>query len=95
MPRARLYAPEETMKRVIAIATLLSLAIPVAASAETCQEQAAAKKLAGAALNSFMTKCQKQAAASCEQSAAAKKLAGAAKNSFETKCINEAVGKKT
>jgi hypothetical protein len=63
-----------------------------AAMADTCKEQAAAKKLAGAALNSFMTKCTKDATASCDMQAADKKLAGAAKTSFTKKCVNDATG---
>jgi hypothetical protein len=58
----------------------------------TCKAQATDKKLAGAALNSFMTRCEKDAAASCDTRAAEKKLAGAAKTSFTTKCVKDAVG---
>ena len=60
---------------------------------QSCQAQATSKKLAGAALKSFMTKCEKDAAASCEKSAADKKLACAAKASFSKKCVSDAVGK--
>ncbi len=62
------------------------------AFADTCAKQAADKKLAGAALTSFMTKCEKDASAACEKTSAEKKLAGAAKTSFETKCKADAVG---
>jgi hypothetical protein len=58
----------------------------------TCKTQATDKKLAGAALNSFMTKCQKDAATTCDAKAAEKKLAGAAKTSFTTKCVKDATG---
>jgi hypothetical protein len=58
----------------------------------TCKTQATDKKLAGAALNSFMTKCKKDASASCGTKAAEKKLAGAAKTSFTKKCVKDAVG---
>jgi ribosomal protein L12E/L44/L45/RPP1/RPP2 len=68
---------------------LLSVA---GAAADTCRATATEKKLAGAALNSFMTKCQKDAAATCDASAAQKKLAGAAKTSFTKKCVTDAVG---
>jgi uncharacterized protein YdbL (DUF1318 family) len=74
---------------------LIAVAISFAAShalAATCKEQAADKKLAGAALNSFMGKCQKDAKATCDTSAQDKKLAGAAKTSFSKKCVNDAVG---
>jgi hypothetical protein len=59
----------------------------------SCTAQATSKKLAGAALKSFMTKCEKDAAASCDMSASNKKLAGAAKTSFAKKCVSDAVGK--
>lgn len=60
--------------------------------AGTCKEQAAGKKLAGAALTSFMNKCQKDATAACDKAAADKKLAGAAKTSFTKKCMTDSVG---
>lgn len=79
--------------RGLAIAAALCLiASAAAAQSPTCKAQATDKKLAGAALNSFMTKCQKDAAASCDSTAADKKLAGAAKTSFTKKCVNDAVG---
>jgi hypothetical protein len=60
----------------------------------SCTAQATEKKLSGAAKNSFVKKCQKDAAASakttCEGQAADKKLAGAAKNSFLKKCEKDA-----
>jgi hypothetical protein len=58
----------------------------------TCKAQASEKKLAGAALNSFMKKCQSDAQKTCDTSAADKKLAGAAKTSFTKKCVTDAVG---
>jgi len=62
------------------------------AQAPTCKAQATEKKLAGAALNSFMKKCESDAQKSCDTSAASKKLAGAAKASFTKKCVTDAVG---
>jgi len=62
------------------------------AQAAACKIEASNKKLAGAALNSFMTKCEKDAQAVCDQSAVDKKLAGAAKNSHIKKCITDAIG---
>ena len=67
--------------RTIAI-ILASFCLTTAAMADSCADQAAAKKLAGAAKTSFMTKCTSDAQASCETQAADKKLAGAAKTSF-------------
>ena len=58
----------------------------------TCKAQATEKKLAGAALNSFMKKCETDAQKTCDVSAADRKLAGAAKASFTKKCVTDAVG---
>jgi hypothetical protein len=59
-----------------------------------CDAKAAEKKLAGAAKNSFLKKCNSDnaspAQAACDATAAEKKLAGAAKNSFVKKCVAEA-----
>ena len=57
------------------------------------KSEATDKKLAGAALTSFMTKCERDAKASCENSSAEMKLAGAAKTSHMKKCVDDAVGK--
>ena len=66
--------------------------------AADCTKQAAEKKLAGAAKNSFIKKCEKDAgaataSASCEPKAVdknGKPLAGAAKTSFMKKCSKDA-----
>lgn len=74
---------------------LLSVAVVLAASsalADTCKATAEAKKLHGAALTSFMKKCEKDGKAACDTQAAEKKLAGAAKTSFTNKCVRDAVG---
>ena len=63
---------------------------PVAAS--SCSATVTDKKLAGAAKNSFMKKCEREATATCETLATDRKLAGAAKNSFLKKCVKDAVG---
>jgi hypothetical protein len=78
------------MRMIVAFAVLLT---STAAFADTtCKQQAADKKLAGAAQTSFLTKCEKDAAATCTTNAADKKLAGAAKTSFVKKCTSDAVG---
>jgi len=58
----------------------------------TCASTAMDKKLAGAAKNSFMKKCETDAKAACDGQAADKKLAGAAKMSFTKKCVTDATG---
>lgn len=97
------------MKTLIA-ATLLCLGLMAGTAhasspAEArCEAQAAEKKLAGAAKNSFVKKCVADAggapaaapakapdpAEMCEKSAADKKLAGAAKTSHVKKCMEDA-----
>lgn len=58
----------------------------------SCKAQATEKKLAGAAMNSFMKKCQTDATSVCSTQAFERKLAGAAKTSFTKKCVSDAVG---
>jgi hypothetical protein len=70
-----------------------TLCVASAAMADSsCKSQATDKKLAGAALTSFMKKCQTDAQKTCDTQAADKKLAGAAKASFTKKCVTDAVG---
>jgi hypothetical protein len=77
------------MKSIV-LAAALSL---VATSAyATCKTEAADKKLAGAALRSFMTKCESDAKVKCDADSKAKKLAGAARTSHIKKCVSDEVG---
>lgn len=81
---------------LIAIALVVAGFSMTAQAADSgCEAKAAEKHLAGAAKNSFVKKCEKQAKASaakeeCEAQAAEKKLHGAAKNSFTKKCVADA-----
>lgn len=79
------------MRAAIVIAALL-LSVAGASAADSCKASATEKKLAGAALKSFMTKCENDAQKTCDASAAEKKLNGAAKTSFTKKCVTDAVG---
>ena len=79
------------MGKIIVTALALSFSATVA-MADTCKATATDKKLAGAALTSFMKKCEKDAKTSCDTAAADKKLAGAAKASFTKKCTSDAIG---
>jgi hypothetical protein len=82
---------------LVAMALALSFGSAHAAdAASACADQAAEKKLAGAAKTSFEKKCVADASAApaamaaspaCEKSAADKKLAGAAKSSHIKKCM--------
>jgi hypothetical protein len=80
------------MKSIFAFTLLAALSSAVWAQDSSCTAAAAEKKLAGAAKNSFLKKCEKDATAQCEASAAERKLAGAAKNSHIKKCVKDAVG---
>jgi hypothetical protein len=84
---------ENEMKQLIA-AILATFCVANFAFADaSCEARAAEKKLAGAAKNSFMKKCEADVKAagtpSCEARATEKKLAGAAKSSFMKKCETE------
>jgi hypothetical protein len=89
-----------TKSIAIILAALIGVsAFAQAPAAASCEAKAAEKKLAGAAKNSFVKKCERDsgapvvsAAQVCESKAAEKKLAGAAKNSFVTKCVKDAAG---
>ena len=84
------------MKKLSAAILAISLLCQTAYAADAaCDAKATEKKLAGAAKNSFMKKCEKDAKiaaakASCDTAAAEKNLKGAAKNSFTKKCIADA-----
>ncbi|CAN0487509.1 unnamed protein product [Phaeothamnion confervicola] len=65
---------------------------PIALPGMTCKAQAADKKLAGAAMNSFMKKCQADASKACDTESKTQNLKGAAKNSHMKKCVGDAVG---
>jgi hypothetical protein len=80
---------------VLVVCAIASSAFAQTATPEakpSCKAQATDKKLAGAALTSFMKKCETDAGAACDTAAADKKLAGAAKTSFTKKCVTDAVG---
>jgi hypothetical protein len=78
------------MKTIVVI--IASLCFTDAAMADSCKDQATAKKLAGAAQTSFLTKCKKDAQTSCDTQATAKNLHGAAQTSFTKKCVSDATG---
>jgi hypothetical protein len=80
------------MRRFYLVAALMLAGVAGAHADDSCKIKADGKKLAGAALTSFMTKCQKDATASCDATATSKKLAGAARTSFTKKCVSDAVG---
>jgi len=83
------------MKKIILAVCSFFLMSQLAYATEACESKAAEKKLAGAAKNSFLKKCERDAKTEaakqeCDAKSAEKKLAGAAKNSFTKKCIADA-----
>jgi hypothetical protein len=80
------------MRLIMASVVMLLYAATALAAGPSCKETAASKKLAGAAMTSFMTKCQKDAETSCTAAAEDKKLSGAAKTSFTKKCLADSTG---
>jgi hypothetical protein len=81
------------MRYLLLPALAAVLATAVYAQSPNCRDTATEKKLAGAALTSFMKKCESDAKSACSQSASEKKLSGAAKTTFTTKCVRDKVGK--
>jgi hypothetical protein len=77
---------------VVATVAFGSLYVVGPTFAASCKEEAATKKLAGAALKSFLGKCERDAQSACDTKAGAKKLAGAAKTSFTKKCVTDSIG---
>jgi hypothetical protein len=82
---------EEATMKTLVLAVALSL-MTTGAFAASCKKDATDKKLAGAALKSFMTKCENDAKAKCTADSDTKKLAGAARNSHMKKCVDDAIG---
>jgi hypothetical protein len=80
------------LKRIAITLLLCAIAGTALAQTDTCKSRADDKKLAGAALTSFMKKCKKDAMKSCDATAIDKSLSGAARTSFTKKCVNDAVG---
>jgi len=76
---------------LVLLATLVTSSAAMAADV-SCSATAKEKNLHGAALNSFMTKCEKDAKTKCDADAKAKNLHGAAEKSFTTKCVKDANG---
>lgn len=75
------------MKTLIAIASMLALSLSAMAADNACMTDAAKKKLAGAAEDAFVHKCERD---KCEM-ATDKKLAGAARNSHMKKCMADSL----
>lgn len=80
------------MRIILSAIICLTFSASAFAADMTCDATAKDKKLHGAALKSFMTKCEKDATAKCAAQATDKKLHGAAETSFTKKCVKDASG---
>ena len=81
--------------KTLAIAAAFCLVAASAFAQGTCKTNAKGsdgKALAGAALASYMKKCEGDAKAACEKKATDAKLSGAAKTSNVNKCVKDTVG---
>jgi hypothetical protein len=83
---------EEKMRIIVAALVSVCLCGSAFADTATCTATSKDKKLAGAALKSFMTKCEKDAKTKCMADAKGKKLHGAAETSFTKKCVKDSTG---
>ena len=79
---------EQAMKIVLILATLVWCS-PASA---TCKSDAADKKLAGAALKSFLTNCVRDARTACTGNPDLQRLSRAARTSEMRKCVADAFG---
>ncbi len=77
------------MKKFAPLILVALIASVAHAEDSACMAAAKEKKLAGAARNSFVKKCETDAKAKCDAAATEKKLAGAAKASNVKKCVRE------
>ena len=81
------------MKNLLIALVLTAFGLGAAMAQETCTSKAVdqnGKALTGAAKNSFIQKCKRDACAAKAVDKNGKALAGAAKNSFMQKCEKEA-----
>jgi hypothetical protein len=81
------------MKRVLIAVSLLMFAMTAAMAQDTCASKAVdknGKALSGAAMTSFMKKCNTDACNTKAVDQNGKPLAGAAKTSFVKKCVSDA-----
>ncbi len=67
-------------------------AVNVAYADNACEMKATEKKLNGAAKNSFIKKCEKDARVVCENDEISKRTNGAAKEAHIKKCVKDSIG---
>ena len=83
------------MKRILFAVLITSFAVTTAMAQDTCATKAVdknGKALSGAAMTSFMKKCNTDACNAKAMDKDGKPLAGAAKTSFVKKCVSDASG---
>jgi len=80
------------LKKILLVAAFVFACTAANATCKTDAVSKDGKPLAGAALKSFMTKCEKDAKAKCALESKTQKLNGAAATSHTKKCTMDAVG---
>jgi hypothetical protein len=75
------------MRYLVAFAVTVVLAAPALAQQETCILQATEKKLAGAARNDFLEKCELTARDACEKLAEQRRFSATEKALFMNTCV--------
>ena len=83
---------EVSLKKILLAAAFVFACTAANATCKTDAVSKDGKPLAGAALKSFMTKCEKDAKAKCTLESKTQKLNGAAATSHTKKCTMDAVG---
>jgi hypothetical protein len=85
---------EVSLKKILLAAAFVLVCTAANATCKTDAVSKDGKPLAGAALKSFMTKCEKDAKAACDKDkdSNGKPLKGAAKTSHMKSCVVEKVG---
>ena len=83
---------EVSLKKILLAAALVFVCTAANATCKTDAIDKNGKALAGAALKSFMTKCEKDANTKCTAESKTQKLNGAAATSHTKKCTMDAVG---
>jgi hypothetical protein len=78
--------------KIILFAMATFFAFNVAYAQNACEMKATDKKLNGAAKNSFVKKCEKDARAVCENDDISKRTNGAAKEAHIKKCLKDSLG---
>ena len=80
------------MKKIIVSLAAVLLMMSNSHGESSCKATSIEKKLSGAAKNSFMKKCEKDAQVMCASDEISQRTRGAAKKAHIIRCVKDAVG---